>query len=226
MAKAKTDDETQVDVATFASLMSGSPDEVKTLARKGIIPKIRDGKLPLVEGIKMMSAHLRNPELSVVEAALVIDMSQQWVRQLVQQGFITKQPNGKLRKDDIASGYIKWLRDESRRTHKGVSENKVKEARAKEIDLRIAIKQRDLVPLDDAMSAMTSLCGSVRQSIDGLPARITRDLGLRRQIEKEVNEVLIRISSGAEKLGEALAAGSDPVEAVEGADAGSMGEGE
>lgn len=38
------------------------------------------------------------------------------------------------------------------------------------------------------------LCGVFRTELSGLPARITRDLPMRRTIEREINGVLTRIA--------------------------------
>jgi len=145
------------------------------------------------------------------------------MRQLIQNGYVPKLPNGRIRKFESAAGWIKWLRDEARRSTKTSAESKVKEVRAREIELRIAQRERDLIPIEEALAFASDLCGAVRTNIDSIPARVTRDLSVRRTIEKEVNDALKRISDRAAELGQAIRSGSDLVEAADDDDAGSMG---
>ena len=215
MAKAPKTDETMIEVEQFATIMKISPDEARTLARKHILPKINNGQFPLVVAIQRYVEHLRNPELSLADCALACQISQQWIMKLTQEGFIQKTANSKLRPMDVLLGYVKWLRDESRRTNKSTSEVRVKEARANEIEMRIAMKQRDLIPVEDALNAMSDLCGVTRQVIDGLPARLTRDMDLRRKWEVNVTEALETISNRAAELGKTVRSGVDASETVE-----------
>ncbi|UXT80052.1 hypothetical protein [Agrobacterium tumefaciens] len=46
---------------------------------------------------------------------------------------------------------------------------------------------RKLIPLDDALAIMDEYTAVVREAMDSIPARVTRDIGMRRVIEAEVN---------------------------------------
>ena len=108
-------------------------------------------------------------------------------------------------------GYLRYLKDDERRSAKSAADSRVRDARALEIELRIAERTRDLIPLEDALADMAELAASVRSELAGLPARLTRIIDERQKIESEVDGVLSRLSERATEKAAALGAGrSDP----------------
>jgi phage terminase Nu1 subunit (DNA packaging protein) len=59
-------------------------------------------------------------------------------------------------------------------------------ARAKAQEIALARQERDLIPLDEAVEVMDEYTATVRELMDSIPARVTRDLELRRKIEAEI----------------------------------------
>lgn len=70
----------------------------------------------------------------------------------------------------------------------------MQDAKAAEIEMRIAEKRRELIPVEDHIAALDIVVGAVRAEFSGLPARVTRDMDLRRKLETEANASLNRIS--------------------------------
>ncbi len=122
------------------------------------------------------------------------------VRQLIKAGYIARPKPGYTTVISAVQGYIRFLKDEDRKNTKSHAASEAVQARANEINLRIAERRRDLIPQEDANLALDLVVGEVNKQFTGLPARITRDLRLRREIEAKLNE-----AKG--KIAEALAAG-------------------
>ena len=223
MAKEPQPTEAWVDLPQFLTVSGCTEIEVRKLSQKGILPKIIDSRLPFMSSLQKLIAHLRLPEISQTEAAGVLQVTPAWIRQMIDRGYMTLKGNGLLDAKDVWSGYIRYLKDEKRQSQKSAGETRVAAARASEIELRIAQKQRELIPLDDAMLAFSDLCGFVRQSMDGLAARTTRDIAIRKSIEKETDAVLQEISDRASERGRALAAGGDALEAGDNDEPGPVG---
>lgn len=82
-------------------------------------------------------------------------------------------------------------------------------ARAAEIEMRVAERKRELIPIEDATAAMDLLAGKTKEEMTGLAARITRDMILRRKIEAEMNGALIRIAEGLRSSADLARKGGD-----------------
>jgi hypothetical protein len=85
-------------------------------------------------------------------------------------------------------------------------------AKAKAQEVALARTERDLIPLEEAIAVMDELCAVTREVLIGLPARITRDLDLRRKIEAEVHAGQLRIVRKLTAGAAALREGTDDVE--------------
>jgi hypothetical protein len=149
--------------------------------------------------------------MSAESASKLLMITRQRIAQLVREGFIPAPASrGAYHVVGTVQGYIRFLKDEERRTSKTQAESKVRDARAREIEIRIAEKTRDLVPMDEAMNAVDYVFGLLKTELVSMPARITRDLALRRQIEDELDGTLARATGRVAQAGLALRAGRDP----------------
>jgi hypothetical protein len=108
-------------------------------------------------------------------------------------------------------GYIRFLRDEHRRQNMSAAASRISDARAKDIEVRTQQRLSRLVPLESYEEMIDNIAGVVRAEFAGLPATCTRDLTMRRIIEREVNARLKRIAEQA--MAQAIR-----VETVRGAD--------
>ena len=69
---------------------------------------------------------------------------------------------------------------------------RVQAARAREIELRTAQRAHILCETDEALALLDDVFGMLKADLMGLPAMVTRDLEIRSEIEKGVNEILNR----------------------------------
>lgn len=110
------------------------------------------------------------------------------VRQLIKAGYIQRPKPGYTTVVSAVQGYIRFLKDDARKNTKSEAASRAVDARAQEIELRIAERKREVIPREDAELAMDLVVGEVNKVFTGLPARITRDVRLRREVEARLNE--------------------------------------
>lgn len=116
------------------------------------------------------------------------------IRQLSKMGYIPIPTRGRTTIVGAVQGYIRFLKDDARKDTRTQADSRVRDARAAEIELRIAEKRRELIPVEDATAALDMLAGKVKEEMNGIAARVTRDMVLRRKIEAEVNGAQRRIA--------------------------------
>jgi hypothetical protein len=205
--------EPHISVEVAARLLGASEVEIKKLAKRGVLPSIKKDKMPLAATVQRYVEHVRLGLMTINDSAALIGKTNAWVHQLIAAGYIARHPEGGVRAKDVYEGYIKFLTDEERRQTKVAAESRVRDARAKEIELRVAVKQKELMPVDDLLAVMSQQVAMSRAEIAGLPARVTRDVELRRAIEREVDGYLSRMAERNERAITALQAGGDLMEA-------------
>lgn len=133
--------------------------------------------------------------ITIEVAARLLMLTPQRVNQLIAAGYIAKPKRGFTTIVSAVQGYIRFLKEDAKKTSRSEASSRAVDARAQEIELRIRERTRELIPQEDAIMAMDLLAGEVNRQLSGLPARITRDVPLRRQIEAKVNEAKGQIAS-------------------------------
>lgn len=148
--------------------------------------------------------------ITLDQAAKLLMLTPNRIRQLVAEGALPKPTRKMYPLVGVVQGYVKFLRDEDRRSSKVAAESGLKAARQSEIEIRIAEKRRELVARPEAEMAMTALCGRINEEFNGFAARVTRDIPTRREIEKHLNVSLNRIADQLDAGQVALATGGAP----------------
>jgi len=93
------------------------------------------------------------------QAAALLMLSTQRLRQLSAEGFIPRASKGEYPLVGVVQGYIRFLKDEERRTSKVQAESDLKATRRKEIELRIARDDHRLIETDEAIAAVEDIVG-------------------------------------------------------------------
>jgi hypothetical protein len=139
---------------------------------------------------------MRSPLPTFVTTATVVDLlmlSRQRLAQLEGEGRLQRAGPDKWHTVNTVRAYIVFMRDAAR-MNSGAANNRLREARAVEIEQRTAERLGKVCPIEDVGSLVDFLAGATRSEFGSLPARVTRDLGLRQVIEREVNCALARIA--------------------------------
>lgn len=133
--------------------------------------------------------------IPIGQAARLLMISEERIRQLVKQGHVPKSDKrGYVQLVGTVQGYLRYLKEDERRSSKSAADSRVRDARALEIELRIAERSRELIPVEDALTDMAEFVGLVRSELAGLPARLTRIIDERQKIEAEVDGLLNRLA--------------------------------
>jgi phage terminase Nu1 subunit (DNA packaging protein) len=145
--------------------------------------------------------------IPIAEAAELLMLTPERIRGLARDGYIAKGERGVVSRRAAVQGYIRFLKDEERRTSKVASLSKVQEARAREIELRIARESGNLIELEDMETTVAAILGALRSELAGVPAACTRDLALREIIDRHLNDAISRARDRIRVYGEGLRSG-------------------
>lgn len=132
-------------------------------------------------------------------AARLLMISARRVRQLASDGYITIPKRGHTTIVSAVQGYIRFLKETAQKETKTAAVSRATDARANEIELRIAERRRELIPIEDAILAQDIIVGLVNKELDGQAARVTRDMTLRRLIEADVHAAKTRIADALDQ---------------------------
>ena len=143
------------------------------------------------------------------QCAKLLDITPEWLRRLTASGQIPKRARGRYNLVEAVHGYVKFLREDAARNTKTAQLSRMQEAKAAEIEMRLAEKRRELVPVDEVQAAIDIMIAKFRDELSGLPARFTRDMDLRRKLEAETNASLNRIAKALAASAEFIEKGGD-----------------
>jgi len=183
----------------MALLLLDKPFELVALEREGAFKQAGKGRYWLkdvIQGyIRYTREHARDTDTTTL--AGVFGMSLQRISQLAHDGWFKQLQRPKRGVYDWAEacgGYIRYLRHEDRTTSKGAADNRMRDAKAHDIEVRTRQRLGRLIPLEVYEEMIDNMAGVVRSEFAGLAAASTRDLTMRRIIEREVNARLRRIA--------------------------------
>ncbi|MER9355542.1 hypothetical protein NKI61_19930 [Mesorhizobium sp. M0514] len=145
--------------------------------------------------------------IDTATAAKLIQVTPRYVRQLSTQGWFKQVARDRWSLIEVVQGYIACLKDEGRRTSKSAADSRVRDARAAEIERRLARDDRTAIDMGEAVAALDKVTGDFLQSIGGLPARITREPRERQRIEAICDAERLRLSDRFSESAQALRSG-------------------
>jgi hypothetical protein len=122
------------------------------------------------------------------------------IGKLEAEGVIQRQGDG-FALDPSRVAYLRYLRRERRQSPRSEADADFQRAKSELIRLRIAEKQRHLIPLEEAVGHMDEVVGLFISRLSGFAARCGgRDLAARRVIDQAVYDLRLEISEAATKL--------------------------
>lgn len=124
-------------------------------------------------------------------------MTKTRVRQLIGEGVI---PAGATL-DEAREAFIAHLRmASSRRSDQSAEAKRWAEARARRAEIAAAREEGELIPAEEARAINALVVSMIVSGLDGLPARISHDLTIRRRAEAEIDALRGRIAEQLAKL--------------------------
>jgi hypothetical protein len=156
-----------------------------------------------------MSTELDDILVGPTELGRWLDVSDEWVRRLQHDGVFKQKRKGLYPLRESVTAYAQWQRDEQRRSSQSAAQVRLIDAKAKREELRRAREEKELIPLTDAEAATDAMISIWAEEVSGQPARFTRDLDLRRQLEDYNYAMRERIADRIQALGETYLARSE-----------------
>jgi hypothetical protein len=157
--------------------------------------------------------------ITVEVAAWLLMVTPEWIRRLSKDGWIPKVDRGRYRVVDVVQGYIRFLKDDARRSSKTASLSRLQDIRTRKEELAVAQAERELVPLTEAMTLVDEVAGAVVSRVNAIPARFTRNIEQRALLQREVDDALTEVADRIAKLSRSYRSGDeDPATEEEGID--------
>lgn len=138
-------------------------------------------------------------------AAKLIRLKERRFYQLVSEGWI-KKPYTVV---SVVHGYLDFKEDAEKRAQLKAADNEVRRARAREIELRTAKSERELVPAEEADALVQMIVGQITAKLQGLPARYTRDVTERNRLETLVDDIRTEVADLAAQYAENFRSGGE-----------------
>ena len=135
--------------------------------------------------------------ISADVAAALLQISRRRFFQLVEQKWIAKAERGKYRLRDVVQGFIALRDDQIERIEKRNADNRIRDARAREIELRTAREEGALIPTDEVVTWTQSVVDELMRQLRELPARVTTDAGE----QSRIANIIERIGDKADEAG-------------------------
>jgi phage terminase Nu1 subunit (DNA packaging protein) len=156
-------------------------------------------------------------EISTESLAAVLGLTPQRIGQLTHSGVFVKAGHGRYSLPNAVQAYVNYkVAGESRRLA-GAADGEpttpgeqVKLERARKLRLENDERERALTDTSNAIAALDVIVGMLRADLAGVPARVTDDVPLRRQIEHAIDHVLGGLADRFTQASADLRAGRDP----------------
>ena len=152
--------------------------------------------------------------VTAVALATHLDLTKQRIGQLADEGVLPRLTDGSYDLDDSRLVYIRWLRSEDRRATQSAANNRVRDARAREIELRIAKEERELVPVADMVDVIDRYALAVTTALKNIPVRASRDPAERARLQPFIDEARTAIATEMSKAAQEARTGLPPSAAL------------
>lgn len=135
--------------------------------------------------------------ITAAQASALLMISQQRVRQLVRDGYIPRIARDAYPLVGVVQGYLRFLRDDERRSAKSASATNLNDARRQEIERRVAERDGELVDIDEARELYRELSGQIEKTLAALPRRAVRDPAMRQAIAMQCDAIHLAMRARA-----------------------------
>ena len=107
------------------------------------------------------------------QLAKILNVTTRWLREKVAEGVVPTEGRNRYRIGDAVAAYIAYSKEGGARKSSSPSNDVLKIAKAREIEVNIGRKDRTLITLEEALGVVDEITGLFVSSLAGLPARIT-----------------------------------------------------
>jgi len=157
--------------------------------------------------------------IPIEQASKLLMIGAERIRQHIKDGFIPRATRGKVSLVGAVQGRLRFLEEQLQKSTQASGANKVRDAREREINLRIAKEENRLIEFDEAQGVLDELIGDFKAALAGLPARVTKDPVLRVTIERNCDDILRKLAADTAEKAKAVAAGGSSAPTLDEVDA-------
>jgi len=147
--------------------------------------------------------------ITTQQAAKLLMVSEAWIGKLNKMEYIPKAGRSRWHLVAVVQGYIRFLKDEDRRSSKSASSSRMQDVKTERLEMQMRSERRELVEREDVNLVLDTAASLMQSSLMAVPAKYTRNMAERRKLEKLIADALGVIATGMEKKAAALAAGDD-----------------
>lgn len=151
----------------------------------------------------------KRPTIRIDILAGALGVSNERIQQHIRAGYFDRAGAGEVTLESALRGGWRHADHVREASSKNQAQAEASQARASHFKLQVAQKMRELIPLEDAEAVVAHMVGAMRSEMSGISARVTRDVAMRRAIEKEVHGSLTRMAEAFRSSAEALRAGGE-----------------
>lgn len=152
------------------------------------------------------------PGLTIAQAAHLLNLSAIRVKQLIREGWIKRDDKKRLTVEAVVRGYLDFKEAQIDRLKKNAADNELRRAKAREIEIKIAKMESELVPREVVEEIIQLIVEELRKRLPSLPAKFTRDAHERRRLGELIKTVLGEITELGAKGVQSLRVGLDAAE--------------
>lgn len=147
-------------------------------------------------------------EVTATVLGKALGLSRKRVEQLAAENVVPRSGKGRFPLLAGVAGYVSWLRAEDRQSSKSAAASRLQDQRSEEIELRLIEKRKTLVEQAkaEAFAVIDDFAGALRTDLLTIPSQVTKDIALRRQIEKRIDAAF---GASSRRAAMAAAGGSD-----------------
>jgi len=128
--------------------------------------------------------------ISIPQAARLLAVTPARVRQLIAEGYIERTDRGRVLLVSAVQGYLRsWHASQTRAEDRHADGTRVRNARADEIELRVAAERERLMERADADASMQIVVDITKAELASLPRRIGGTTADRRRAKELVEAV-------------------------------------
>ena len=154
-------------------------------------------------------------QVSSSELGAVLGLTERRIQQLEADGVFRNVGNGRSKRFVLSvavQAMVKKSEIDARDAEApaGSSRDQFEAERARKLKLANDERERLLMETELGVAAIDFIVGMMRTDLSGVPARVSEDVALRRQIQDAIDTVLGGLSDRLTKAGDALSQGRDP----------------
>lgn len=182
--------------------------DAPTPKRKGRTPGVRNGEGKSAKR-NLPKSSIGDLKLNTMGMAALLGMKKTWLFELTKSGVIPKEATGTYDPTAAVHAYVEHLKDQRNKEKPDTpsSLDTVRELKAKELEVKLALKERELIELDEAIGLLEEVTGLFNAYLSGLPAEISRNQEERERVDAIIQQGKQRLSDRFEQAADSLATG-------------------